>query len=151
MTSKATLAKSTPPNSPLHRISTNSTNIQWDRDERGAYLIDRDPGFFQSVLNYLRHGKLILSRDLSEEGIILEAEYFHLPELAKVAKQRLIFRQHYLRTDYLSQMQLQQQQQQQLCNNPLPINNGNSVSLLFSQPDHLTNYVNSILEEGFVA
>lgn len=103
ITSKATLAKSTPPNSPLHRISTSSTNVQWDRDEKGAYLIDRDPYFFRSVLNYLRHGKLVLNRDMPEEGIIMEAEYFQLPELARIAKQRLLLRGSFLsQPEYLT-------------------------------------------------
>lgn len=38
------------------------------QDETGAYLIDRDPTYFGPILNFLRHGKLVLDKDMAEEG-----------------------------------------------------------------------------------
>lgn len=95
LTHRATLAKSTPSSSPLHRICNNSTNIDWDRDAKGAYIIDRDPALFQPILNYFRTGKLILNRDIPEEAVLTEAEYYHLPEVIRILKQRISYKFHF--------------------------------------------------------
>lgn len=108
-TSRSTLMKGTPPNSPLHRVSNGSTNVEWDRDERGAYMVDRDPMFFQALLNFLRHGCLVLGRDLPEEGLLIEAEYFNVPELVKLIKQRICMRQQQQQHQLEQQLQLQLQ------------------------------------------
>lgn len=38
-------------------------------DENGAYLIDRSPNYFEPILNYLRHGQLILDKNVNAEGL----------------------------------------------------------------------------------
>lgn len=38
------------------------------RDERGAYLIDRSPEYFEPILNYLRHGQLIINEGINLRG-----------------------------------------------------------------------------------
>lgn len=88
-TSRNTLTRNTPPNSALHRISTNRTNVNFDRDEKGAYMIDRDPQYFQVVLNFLRSRKIMMGPTITDEMILCEAEYFNVPDLIRILKQRM--------------------------------------------------------------
>jgi hypothetical protein len=38
------------------------------QDENGAIMFDRDPTYFSPILNFLRHGKLVINKDVAEEG-----------------------------------------------------------------------------------
>ncbi|XP_012271691.1 BTB/POZ domain-containing protein KCTD5 isoform X2 [Orussus abietinus] len=90
LTAKTTLARD--PNSFLYRLCQEDSDLISDRDETGAYLIDRDPTYFSPVLNYLRHGKLVINKDLAEEGVLEEAEFYNITELIRLVKERIILR-----------------------------------------------------------
>jgi hypothetical protein len=67
LSTKTTLCRD--PKSFLCRLCQEDSDlISSYKDETGAYLIDRDPTYFGPVLNYLRHGKLVINKDLAEEG-----------------------------------------------------------------------------------
>ncbi|KAG8035924.1 hypothetical protein G9C98_003050 [Cotesia typhae] len=65
------------------------------QDSNGAFLIDRSSAYFEPILNYLRHGQLILDNNISAAGVLEEARFFgidgiinSLEEMALVEKQK---------------------------------------------------------------
>ncbi|KAM6155987.1 LOW QUALITY PROTEIN: BTB/POZ domain-containing protein KCTD5 [Rhynchocyon petersi] len=73
----------------LYRLCQADPDLDSDKDETGAYLIDRDPTYFGPVLNYLRHGKLVINKDLAEEGVLEEAEFYNITSLIKLVKDKI--------------------------------------------------------------
>ncbi|EDW25868.1 GL14263 [Drosophila persimilis] len=84
LTTKTTLSRD--PNSFLSRLIQEDSDLISDQDETGAYLIDRDPKYFAPVLNYLRHGKLVLD-GVSEEGVLEEAEFYNVTQMIALLKE----------------------------------------------------------------
>lgn len=87
MTTKTTLSRDT--NSFLARLIRDDSDLISDRDETGAFLIDRDPRYFAPVLNYLRHGKLVLESGLAEEGVLEEAEFYNIIHLIALVRESI--------------------------------------------------------------
>lgn len=87
LTTRTTLSKD--PKSFLFRLIQDEPDLNTDKDEDGAYLIDRDATYFGPVLNYLRHGRLVINKDLAEEGVLEEAEFYNITDLIKLVKERI--------------------------------------------------------------
>ncbi|XP_060551282.1 BTB/POZ domain-containing protein KCTD9-like [Ruditapes philippinarum] len=81
-TTRSTLTQQHP-DSMLSAMFSNSPEESWcsSVDETGAYLIDRSARYFEPILNYLRHGQLILDKHISAEGVLEEAKFFGLTSL----------------------------------------------------------------------
>jgi len=86
-TTKSTLQKA--PKTFLHRLVDPGSDLASQCDLTGAYLIDRDPSYFGPVLNYLRHGKLVIDKNLAEEGVLEEAEFYNVTALISLVKERI--------------------------------------------------------------
>ncbi|XP_061561733.1 BTB/POZ domain-containing protein KCTD5-like [Phycodurus eques] len=87
VSTKQTLCRE--PKSFLFRLCQDHPDLDSDKDSTGAYLIDRDPTYFGPVLNYLRHGKLIMDKNLAEEGVLEEAEFYNIASLVRLVKERI--------------------------------------------------------------
>nr|XP_037856531.1 BTB/POZ domain-containing protein KCTD5-like [Chlorocebus sabaeus] len=60
-----------------------------DKDETVAYLMVRDPTYFGPVLSYLRHGMLVINKDLAEERVLEKAEFYNITSLIKLVKDKI--------------------------------------------------------------
>ncbi|CAJ0953894.1 unnamed protein product, partial [Mesorhabditis belari] len=73
----------------LSKLIRDDGGLTSDRDESGAILIDRDPQYFAPILNYLRHGKLVINPGISLEGVLHEADFYNLPVLSHMVLERI--------------------------------------------------------------
>uniref|UniRef100_A0A6A7FS10 BTB/POZ domain-containing protein KCTD5-like n=2 Tax=Hirondellea gigas TaxID=1518452 RepID=A0A6A7FS10_9CRUS len=89
LTTRTTLCKD--PNSLFCKlINEDMSDMVTDgKDEKGAIMIDRDPTYFVPILNFLRHGKMVINKDLAEEGVLEEAEFYNVTGMISLVKERL--------------------------------------------------------------
>lgn len=60
-----------------------------ERDEQGAYLIDRSARYFEPIINYLRHGEFVCDNHISLKGVLEEARFFGIYSLVTHLEERL--------------------------------------------------------------
>ena len=76
-------------NSMLARMAYNGTpytygyvsGIEYSRVENGAFFIDRDPKYFNVVLNFLRTGKVEVNETIDLNFLLEEAKYYGINEM----------------------------------------------------------------------
>ncbi|KAJ7385558.1 BTB/POZ domain-containing protein kctd9 [Desmophyllum pertusum] len=59
-------------------------------DTTGAYLIDRSPVYFEPILNYLRHGQLILDQGVNPQGVLEEAKFFGISGILEQLEEMIV-------------------------------------------------------------
>ena len=82
LTTKSTILKE--PDSMLARMFCGDLNPSI-KDDQGYFLVDRDPKYFQPILNYLRTGKFNLDANLSRKAVLEEAHYFGIQSLRNLS------------------------------------------------------------------
>jgi len=102
LTTRSTLCRD--PKSFFSRICKEDEGLSSDKDETGAFLIDRDPTYFGPILNFLRHSKLIIDKNLAEEGVLEEAEFYNIAELIQLTRERIRNRENPIKKDSKKQV-----------------------------------------------
>ncbi|KNC77490.1 hypothetical protein SARC_10053, partial [Sphaeroforma arctica JP610] len=60
---------------------------QSTRDRNGTVMLDRSPKYFEPLLNFLRHGEMVLGEGLNPRGVLAEARFFGMNDACKILEQ----------------------------------------------------------------
>ena len=77
------------PDSMLANMFSNDHLEPCHRDEQGNYLIDRNPKYFEPLLNYLRNRELVIDPGVNVRGVYQEARYFGIESVIPALKKML--------------------------------------------------------------
>ena len=79
------------PESMLARMFCKEDSHMWTNsvDSNGAYLVDRSPAYFEPILNYLRHGELVIDKNVNPQGVLEEARFFGIESLIHMLEVRI--------------------------------------------------------------
>ncbi|KAK2180988.1 hypothetical protein NP493_418g01028 [Ridgeia piscesae] len=84
-TTRSTLTTKEPSSMLARMFADDDAGLAWHSsvDSSGAFLIDRSPRYFEPILNYLRHGELVLDKDTNPQGVLEEARFFGIVSLVE--------------------------------------------------------------------
>lgn len=77
------------PESMLARMFSQDRIPPSNRDDQGAYMIDRSPHYFEPIINYLRHGQLIVDDHINLHGVLEEAKFFSIASLVHLLETQI--------------------------------------------------------------
>ncbi|KAF7989420.1 hypothetical protein HCN44_008094 [Aphidius gifuensis] len=60
------------------------------QDSTGAFLIDRNPTYFEPILDYLRHGELIMDSNINPAGVLEEARFYGIESIVSILEETVL-------------------------------------------------------------
>ena len=78
------------PDSFFCHLNNETSGVHYQKDDTGAYLVDRNPNYFNPILDYWRHVKLLMDRHpILWDGVLEEAKFFNIKPLTALAEEQI--------------------------------------------------------------